>query len=209
MTPNNSQDQEDELIPNPTLGNSTTPEGALDFMWQAFSNLNEWVRFSDSKAAAVLAADGVILGAFASLLAGEGTNALHGTVVVLWLCSILVATFYSACYALWSLLPQLKVNLPKRRSHPTPVAAEDSSSLVFFMDIDKKFPTSKEFHDKINEALHDPAKAVQQISQQVWANSKVAAIKYSRVEKSLKGLVIAVPLGFIGVILLSVTRLLK
>lgn len=190
-----------------------TPEGALEFMWQAFANLNEWVRFSDTKAAAVLAADAAIIGVAATLLAGNRPAFLDSPFAVVWMFTLAVGAFYSAVHALASLMPQLR--LPGRNEVPPPPSAqsttssEESSSLVFFMDIEANFPSAREFHAAVSNALADPERAVFQISHQVWVNSRIAAIKYQRVSAAINGLFVTVCLGFVGVVVVAVCSLLR
>ena len=187
---------------------TTSADGALDFMWQAFGNLNEWVRFSDTKTAAVLAADGVIVSALATVLVGSKPHILETWPVILWVTLVMLAAFYSATFALGALMPQLRISRKPaaRPTEPTDEAdsSEESSSLVFFMDIDKKFPTAREFHATINEALTNPDRAVNEITQQIWANSKVAAVKYHRVTMALYGLLVSIVVGFCGALGLAV-----
>ncbi len=183
-------------------------ESALEFMWQAFGNLNEWVRFSDTKAAAVLAADGVLIGALTTVLTGNRPHVLASTLALIWICAVILAAFYSAAYALASLLPQLRVK-PKSSGSDETSSVEEASSLVFFADIDKAYPSAAKFHDTVRKALQDPERAVTEISHQVWANSKVAAVKYGRVTKSVSALLVAVYLGCIGVISLGISLIIR
>jgi hypothetical protein len=169
-------------------------EAELEFVWRAFTNLNDWVRFSDTKAAAVLAADGVIVASIATLLAGSHTSVFQRPLAIIWLAAIVIAAFYSAVNALTSISPRLKTS-------------EESSSLVFYMDIDRGYPSSAAFTKTLREALANPDRAVTEIGQQVWANSKVASLKYRFVAKALNGLACAVYLGFTGILVLAVIRL--
>lgn len=216
IEPENHLPGETERPAGAPLEEPTSSEGALDFMWQTFSNLNEWVRFSDAKAAAVLATDGVIVGALVSVLVGSRPDVLNSRFALIWITAIVIAASYSAAYALLSLMPQLKLSVKKRQtqSRDSDVieevdSSEESSSLVFFMDIEKKFPTSKEFHDTIQRSLAQPDRAVRELTQQVWANSAVAAVKYTRVSRAIGGLLVAAFLGFGGAIALAVYLLLK
>ena len=85
--------------------------------------------------------------------------------------------------------------------------SEDASSLVFFSHIARDYPSSAQFLSAIRLALADADRAVTEIGQQVWANSQVAAAKYNHVQKALKGLSCAVYLGFVGVIIFAIVRL--
>src|SRR5580658_9923838 len=91
-----------DVLPAP----SSPGQAEIDFVWRAFSNVNDWVRFSDAKAAAVLAADGVLVASIAAWLAGTHTSVLQSRVVVAWLGTIAVAAFYSAARAQCSLIPR-------------------------------------------------------------------------------------------------------
>jgi len=195
-TPAHSKQPPQPLPPIALKQPPVSPDTDLGFMWSTFTNLNEWVRFSDAKAAAVLAADGAMVGAIATWLAGSHVGPVNHPVAVVWLISVVMSAFYSASYALSSLTPKLKTG-------------ENSSSLIFFADIERHFPTSAEFTAKIRKELADPDRAVTEIAQQVWANSKIATLKYARVAQAIYGLSLAVYMGFAGVVVLAVIRLTK
>jgi hypothetical protein len=190
----------------PKRPNAPASSGAaLEFAWRTFENLNQWVRFSDAKAAVLLAANGAITGALVSFVTGSKTALLQNPWNILWLLAVVALTLHSACNALGSLMPQLRI----RRRKKEPPSSEESSSLVFFGDIADRFPSAAQFHEAVTEALANPDEGVAEICHQVWANSKVAAVKYRRVTNSVYGLTVALLVGFIGAVSLSVQFLIE
>lgn len=179
------------------------PEAEIEFMWRSFTNINEWVRFSDTKAAAVLAANGVIVGSIATWLAGSHIGVTGSWPVILWLGFIVIASFYSAAYSLWSLLPTLFVSKHIASTNKGKI------SLIFFADIARHFPTPEDYLLTVHKTLSDPQGAIAEISQQVWANSSVAEYKYVRVTNAIRGLAYAVCLGFFGIVILAALRLAR
>ncbi len=43
-------------------------DAALESIWKTYEMVNDWIRFSDAKAGAILTADGVLVGIFLALL---------------------------------------------------------------------------------------------------------------------------------------------
>ena len=83
---------------------------AIETMWRAYSEVNEWIRAADIKAGTVLAANGVIIVAAVALAVGTGsftTIVLTRHLAGFFLLATIVAVIVSSIYAALCLTPIL------------------------------------------------------------------------------------------------------
>ena len=150
---------------------------AIEQLWRIYAAINEWIRFADTKAAALLALNGVLVAAAVSPLKEEWnflTN--HPTVLVLLtLCG--VSLFVSAFYCLKCIQPKLRIK-------PAPAS---STSLIFFEDI--AVYESAELYGNAALALSKQEGAFNEISKQVWAVSQVAHAKHRQIHWAVLSLI--------------------
>lgn len=159
---------------------------AIETMWKNYNTINEWIRFSDTKAGAIIAANGVIATIVFSKLA-EAKGFFESTTIFLILLIIgILASFFSIILSLVCLTPTLKIGKTK-------------SSLIFFANIAEKFTSSNDYEKATLNALKNDEQAFSQISQQVWANSKVAWKKYKIVTWATYFLELTILIGIIGI----------
>ncbi len=128
--------------------------------------INEWTRFADAKAAAVLTANGV-LGTLAAGLIEKHWDLLARNQclkIVALLCGL--ALLVSSFVCVKCLLPRLKVKGEFR-------------SLLFFHHI-ALYDNPESYLAKAG-ALSDPDEAFREVGTQVWANAKVAREKHKEV----------------------------
>jgi hypothetical protein len=157
----------------------------IDQLWNTYNSINEWIRFSDAKAGAVVLIQGVIIGAIlqngTQIDAIVTKNAIHS---ILGLVTIFLF-FYSFSLALICLNPSLDpAELARFRRKPL---KSDKSSLIFFGDIAAR-PDFATFQSEINTRFSDEKDFAGQLSNQIWINSKIATRKYQAVEKSIRAL---------------------
>ena len=130
------------------------------------SLVNDWVKHAETKAAATLAAAGVMGGVLYNLVRGQATfDCLLRFAAPL--CGLLVvAAAISAVVALWPRLAQ--------HEHPT--------SLLYFDHIARRHPHSPiAYIEELRSLLLSPEELVNQLGQQVWANARVARRKFQAV----------------------------
>lgn len=139
----------------------------LEYLWKTYSTINEWIRFADTKAGGILALNGVIAGIVISKILGS-TDCLqnHPGLSILLVIGAITA-FGSIYFAVRCLNPTLKVG--------------ESSSLIFFAHVAKAFSTPDGYRQAVQKTFTDDGQLMTQISDQVWANSKVAWKKYKNV----------------------------
>ncbi len=144
---------------------SGTPnKPTLEFLWKTYSSITDWIKFSDAKAAAVLAANGVVVG-FALSNASTINKLVNKHEIFLPLVIIgSLALYASTIFCLLCLLPKLSVG--------------ESSSIIFFAHIAKKTKTnSKDYRLAVDTVFRDNEE-LNQVKDQIWAISKVAKRKY-------------------------------
>lgn len=159
-------------------------DSKLEILWRIYATINEWIKFSDTKAAVILGTDGVIAGII-----------LTNFVTIR---SMLYK--YPGFYILFSagaLAILLSVYFTVRCLNPT-LDVGEADSLIYFAHISKKFKTSHEYSKEVNKIFNEDSKIEEQINDQIWANSKVAWKKYTAV-------VWATRLSFILALLIIIT----
>lgn len=162
-------------------------DASLDYLWNTFSNVNEWIRFSDAKAGGIIVANGtvgpVILlsDTIKNLTANNGVASVF--VVV---CAITL--IFSTGFALHSLLPRIHTTKTKNQSNA-------SRSVIFYGHIATDFKTAAQFEAGILKVLEDPMAARSQIIHQIWSNSDVATRKYRLVLSATRALYASIGSG--------------
>ena len=144
--------------------------------WDILKNVNEWVRASDTKAAAVLAFCGasvVFLGAHIVELRTiilEHANRTSGVVLYVALLLYGFGLVGAVSCAFMSVWPRTK-NGEKR-------------SLLFFGHIANDFKSGEDYASKVRTVSDDALD--EEIARQAWANAIVASNKMVWVNRSLK-----------------------
>jgi hypothetical protein len=164
----------------------------IDFYWNEYSSLKDWIIFSDAKAGAIIAFYSII----ATLLlpnAIEAYNKIHEFIdlqskfwwIILWgiLGIILIAVALSTIYALWSYIPDSPVPQP--------------NSLIYYKQIQKKYPTVKSFIQAVHVEYKVSGKMEIDLLGQIWALAHVAQRKYILVHRSYCLLMVAIIFGII------------
>jgi hypothetical protein len=159
----------------------------IETLWKTYGIINEWIRFSDTKAGAILTANGVIASIVLSKLANS-TNFLdiHPIFPILLIIGT-ITTFLSIFFSIICLSPTLKVG-------------DKTNSVLFFANIAERYKTHCDYEKKAHDVLSDEKQATNQIAQQVWANSKVAWKKYKAVAWATYFLEFTILIGIFSII---------
>jgi hypothetical protein len=161
-------------------------------LWKIYENISELIRFSDAKATAILATDGVVVGLFFTNITPLMDAVKDRFVIFLPIAFALACIAVSAWQATDCLFPRL--------------SGVTTCDTVFFCDIVKKHKSAQEYAKATKHALsNDSAKLNEELSWQIWQISNVAQYKYKSVKQSISFLVIAVS-ACILVILLAAWR---
>jgi len=123
-------------------------------LWRGLQSLNEWIKFADAKAGAVLASDGVLI-AVATQWSDEPGPLLLAALGLAVLSGLL---------AIWAVVPRLSLVKP--------------SSPFYFDHIVRECRTSEAYREWILPIAHDPAALETSLADHIWAMSRVAKVKY-------------------------------
>jgi hypothetical protein len=135
--------------------------------WRGLQQVNEWIRFADAKAGAVLAGSGV-LGAFLVHAIPRLSDFRDQPVRALLLSVAICSLGLSALITLRVLAPRLRTG--------------EARSLVYFDHVARRY--GKDRQAFVTRYLHvgeDDVALCTQLVEQMWANSLVARRKFRRV----------------------------
>ncbi len=133
-------------------------------LWNIFSNINDWVRFADTKAAAVIAGQVTIFALAIPRILTNGTIIATSIWLLLLLALSLILGALTLLYALKCILPRLKVG--------------EAKSLIFFGHIAQAFSDAKAYQEMVERHLNEPSGLRDHLVHQIWSNAVVAWDKY-------------------------------
>ena len=150
---------------------------AVQVAWSLLDQINDWIRFADAKAGAVLAASGALGALLVSDIPRLEDFETHTTRAVL-------LTLAVVCVGISSLLC-LQVLAPR-------VRVGEARSLIYFEHIARRYAENRaEFVDMYLRLVKDDADLARQVAEQVWANSRVAHRKFRHVSFAVRALGVA------------------
>jgi hypothetical protein len=136
-------------------------------LWTTLEHVSEWVRFADTKAAAVLTVDGILATVLVTVF-GQGQLA-HRVAIYLPLGASAVLLVVSAAMCMLCLLPRL--------------TAGPSTNFVYFIGI-AAFPSAAAYFGHIRE-LARAGEFDRELASEIWLRSHAARTKYRYVRLSL------------------------
>lgn len=162
----------------------------IDTLWRTYEIINDWIKFSDTKAAAILALNGVIIGVVLTTVLTNLSDAQiyldnHAFLRRLLISGIILEALSILC-CFFCLKPTLWNKNP--------------SSLIYFGDIRRKYKTSFDYMKAVKEQFTDDDKTVSHITNQIWVNSRIAWKKYVAVGLALVFLTLTICIGIIGLL---------
>lgn len=141
----------------------------IENLWKIFGNINEWIRYSDTKAVALLGIQGVILG----ITFGSHTIFTELTLMQLLLAAAgIVSNVLSAFLAFMCLSPRL--------GHGRLV------SPIYFKSIAGEFASAGEYEKFVESSFRNPSDISHHLSVQIFANAQIAQIKFRSVAWSVR-----------------------
>jgi hypothetical protein len=146
------------------------PASATDQQWEIYKYINDQIRFADTKAAALLAANGVLTAALIGVLKDKDAFFRSHTFVLLLAAVGLLGLLASAGCCLMCIVPRLSTGGPR--------------SLIFFDHI--ALFTGPDTYANSAETMADARQAFQEITRQVWANARVASRKHRWVARAVR-----------------------
>lgn len=163
-------------------------DGNADHAWKALALVIDWIKHAETKAGATLAAAGVSGGVLYNLVKDQANPDGYLPLAAV-LCTI--AVFAAGSSAALAFIPRLG-----RR-------ADAPESPLYFKHIAKKHPRKPHtYFDDLSRLTASAEDLVGEIAEQVWANSQVAARKYTWASRAVICLAIALlMLGWVALIL--------
>ncbi len=149
--------------------NKVQVKDILEYQWKTYNVINEWIRFSDAKAGAILAANGAIV--TIAIDSASQINALLSESFIFWIFFLIGVSslFLSTFFSLRCLTPKLKVG--------------SSESIIFFGHIANS--SLRDYRINVKEVFGKEVE-LNHLCDQIWANSKVAWGKYEFVALTIK-----------------------
>ena len=140
--------------------------------WQTITYLINLIKAAELKAGLILSFYGILLNFVyqnaESTIEVLGGNYLFYFLIASWFLLILVSIYFS----IRSFIPRIESSYDK--------------NVFFFGDIISKFGSIQEFSNTFYDVSNNQADRFHQLGQQIFINSKIAAIKLKNVNKSLR-----------------------
>lgn len=152
--------------------------------WEQLERLEKLIRASELKAGIIFSFHSLILGLFLDRL-DNFTNIFQESILMLvfgicWLVFVLVSIFY--CFKCF---------------HPK-MELKNEKNVFFFRDAAHKFGNIKEYAQKLMRVCETEDEIIDQLSQQIFVESKIVNQKFISVQKAIKSFA----LSFVFVILI-------
>ncbi|MFD3405248.1 Pycsar system effector family protein [Kribbella sp. NPDC058693] len=129
--------------------------------WKMLDVVTGWVRASEVKATAALAADGVIGGAVFNLTKDVVLDTAEIVLIICCLVSVLASGLCAgAC-----LIPRLWVR-------------ENPQNLIYFNHVARRYTRYDDYRSVFQALVVDESRLVDEISAQAWVNSRIARRKF-------------------------------
>lgn len=147
-------------------------------LWNVYAHVNDWIRAADTKAATLLATNGVLVTVLASLMTADKLNLKSHAVT--WCLAVLACglSALSAKYTIACLLPN--------------VDCTDAKSLIFFGTVRARYATKEKYADAAVDIFGDDDKTARQVAHQVYVNSCIATAKHDALKPSVILLALAI-----------------
>lgn len=159
----------------------------LENSWKTLDTINEWIRFADTKAGGVLGIVGLIASIMLSVLARVGSNLLNQNPLLFL---FLVLGILSGCGAIY---------FSVRCLNPT-LNIDEPTSLIYFAHIAQKFKTPLSYRQAIDKGFAEE-EMLSQVTDQIWANSRVAWKKYQAVTWAIRFLTLTVLITVVSIVI--------
>jgi hypothetical protein len=131
-------------------------------LWKTYDAIQELIRFADTKATAILAISGVIAGFYFSNIAAIQNIIQQKSISIIPLAIATILLLFTSALSAYCIAPRLKMN----KNH----------CLIFFCDI-ANYKSANEYEKALSDKMKDE-QIKKQLTDQVWANSKIATKKY-------------------------------
>jgi hypothetical protein len=148
--------------PKPDREHDADLEIGIDQAWGVLEQVAKWIVHAEGKASLTIASAGVIGGVLFSVINGRQLDV--ATACSAWFCAALIlASGLCAAMSLW----------------PRVGRSREPVSLLYFGEIARRYPDSPvPYAAALTALLREPERLAEQIANQIWANSLIAARKF-------------------------------
>ncbi len=171
-----------DWVKRPPMSGGHTEE-LVDHYWGSISYMVELIRASEIKAGLILSFYGILLNfVFQSielLVEQAATYQLLYVLLGLWF----IVTGGSVYFSIKCFIPHIEAKYDK--------------NVFFFGDVISKFGSIKEFSKTFYHISLDEVELFDQLGQQIYINSKIAAAKFRNVNRSIKLLAVQLVVIFV------------
>jgi len=166
-----------------TITKSSHTEELVDHYWGSMNHVTSLIKASELKAGLILSFYGILLNfiyqSVNTLLASMVNNAFLYVLIGLWFLTTAASIFYSVrCF-----IPRIE--------------GKFSPNVFFFGDVITKFGDSKQFAKTFYKVSLDETALFEQLGEQIFIISKIAAWKFRNVKRSILFLAIGLFLLFV------------
>lgn len=174
-----------KIPPIPLPRNSHT-EDLVDHYWGSINYVSSLIKSSELKAGLILSFFGILLNflfqSISSLISAAPNDLLLNILIGVWFCATATSIFFCVrCF-----IPKIEGNYSK--------------NILFFEDVISKFGDIKEFSKTFYRISVDEVKLFEQMGEQIYIISKIAAWKFRNVKRAIIFLAL-------GLIILFVTAI--
>jgi branched-chain amino acid transport system substrate-binding protein len=153
-----------------------------EFLWKVFTTINDWLKFSDTKAVALLLAQGVVITAGIPHVLASRDHILNNLAQLVSLILGSIALLISIFIAVRSLI-----------SNFTSVV---SKSIIFFGDIARDYSSGKEYIKNLPE---EEERFNEEVANEIVSNSIIAKKKYFAVSNAIKLFIGSMIIFYLGI----------
>lgn len=184
--PQEQQQTDNTEKPRPTLKPSKLTghaEELVDHYWGSINYIFGLIRASEIKAGLILSFYGIILNLIYNHIGEVLEQAMDYNFLYVLSGFWFVTTVISIYFSIRCFMPRLELKFDK--------------NVFFFMDVINNYGTINEFSKTFYKISLDQDELFDQLGQQIYINSKIAAVKFKHVNKSLLYLAVGLVLLFI------------
>ncbi|MDP3314141.1 Pycsar system effector family protein [Lutibacter sp.] len=140
--------------------------------WNILGNINDWIKYSDTKATILLTLYGVLI----TIIYSNSTDVLIGLNKSNW---ILGFSIISMIFSLISIIFSFLCINPRLKN-------ENPNSIIYFGHIKEKFKNSDEYSIHSSNILSSDESYLKELTEQIHTNSSIAWKKFSNVTWSIR-----------------------
>lgn len=173
---------EEQEIPSSPLPKNEHLADLVDHYWGSINYVTSLIKASELKAGLILSFYGILLN---FIYQGTGTivaSVTHDTVFYVLLALWVVCTSISVYYCVRCFIPKIEGNYDR--------------NMFFFGDVISKFGNIKEFAKTFYDVSRNEDMLFEQLGEQIFIISKIAAWKFKNVKRAIRFLAIGLLLLF-------------